>query len=85
MLLELDQEQLRVLRRALKARARDMHLRLGMKASGAKRHSPHSFCARSRPWKGVHVTAPGALVIVSQYPKTMRTEWQQTDRLLSLG
>ena len=29
MLLELDQEQLRVLRRALEARARDMHLRLG--------------------------------------------------------
>lgn len=28
-LLELDQEQLRVLRRALEARARDMHLRLG--------------------------------------------------------
>ncbi len=30
MLLELDREQLRVLRRALEARARDMHLRLGM-------------------------------------------------------
>ena len=29
MLLELDQEQLRVLRRALEVRARDMHLRLG--------------------------------------------------------
>ena len=29
MLLELDQEQLRVLRRALEARARDMRLRLG--------------------------------------------------------
>ncbi|WP_457090455.1 hypothetical protein [Microvirga sp. P5_D2] len=29
MLLELDQEQLRVLRRALEARARDMQLRLG--------------------------------------------------------
>jgi hypothetical protein len=29
MLLELDQEQLGVLRRALEARARDMHLRLG--------------------------------------------------------
>jgi hypothetical protein len=29
MLLKLDQQQLRVLRRALEARARDMHLRLG--------------------------------------------------------
>ncbi|KLK92589.1 hypothetical protein AA309_12830 [Microvirga vignae] len=29
MLLELNDEQLRVLRRALEARARDMHLRLG--------------------------------------------------------
>jgi hypothetical protein len=89
MLLELDQEQLRVLRRALEARARDMHLRLGwtlrMKAFGAKQPLPHSFCVRSRPWKGVLVTAPGALVIVSPYPKTMRTEWKQTDRLSSLG
>ena len=29
MLLEVDQERLRVLRRALEARVRDMHLRLG--------------------------------------------------------
>ena len=80
MLLELDQEQLHVLRRALEARGRDMHLRLGMKASGAKRYSPHSFCDRSRPWKGVLVTAPGASVTSNPYPKTLRTEWKQNHR-----
>ncbi|GEO18718.1 hypothetical protein MAE02_64140 [Microvirga aerophila] len=50
MFLELNQEQMGVLRRALEARTRDMHLRLesepGETASGAKRRSPRSFFGR---------------------------------------
>ena len=64
MLLELSKEQLGVLRRALEARVRDMQLRSGqaipaMRASGAKQHSRHSFCDRSKLWKGNLVIALG--------------------------
>jgi len=63
MLLELNQDQLSVLKRALEARARDMQLRLGSDPGdeGFRREATLSthFCDRSRPSNGKLAIALG--------------------------
>lgn len=56
LLLELDEEQLSVLSEPSKREPVTckcaLEATLAMKAFGAKRHSRHSFCDRSRHWNG---------------------------------
>jgi hypothetical protein len=89
MVLELSQEQLGVLRRALEARVRDMHTRLGGdpgdEGFGAKQDSRHSFCDRSKLWKGNLVIALGESGRSSLCRKETRTEWKQAVRLTFLS
>ena len=89
MLLELSQEQLGGLRRALDARVatctRAWEAILAMRASGAKQHSRPSFCDRSKLWKGNLVIALGESGRSSLCPKKMRTEWKQAVGLTFLS
>ena len=75
MLLDLGPEQLGVLRRALEARVRDMHLRLGSDPGDedfrreAMLSSQRSFSDRSGPWNGRLIAAHGLLVMWNLCPR----------------
>ena len=79
MSLKLDQVQLGVLRRALEARARDMHMRLGSEPGdeGFRREAALAtqLLRQVEAWKGVLVIGLGALVIQNPYLK-MKIEKQ---------
>jgi hypothetical protein len=89
MVLELSQEQLAGLRRASKRECvtctRAWEATLGMRASGAKQDSRHSFCDRSKLWKGNLVIALGESGGSSLCRKETRTEWKQAVRLTFLS
>jgi hypothetical protein len=74
LLLELDKEQIGVLRRALEASVCDMQLRLWaaipvMKAFNAKRGSQRSLCGRSRVWNDRLTTVLGVFLEPESLPE----------------